>query len=305
MLWNAFCASALRPIKVTNILKEATKMKLLRNLLWIVPFVYVVTASGTTLGVEPDEEKHFIHEVAHPRACVLMDSGETRGAAENFAHGNGNELFVLQGTTVYFKSGFGYEGVWYDDAAGTLSTKIEVYLDDEYVDMKEDKMTAMGPKIESGSVNVPITFDEMGEFTVRSDLTTKVQTADESETTLAEDMDSVTTYVVVGEPGISLLYPENESTLFYKPPPTFEWQAYGFKRFQLQLSTSENFDSEETMMLPPFGGTKRTWMRMRRRLWKVILQWDKPDGVVYWRVIGKAKNGEEGESDTWHFSIED
>lgn len=280
-------------------------MKLFGKLLWVVPFVYVVTVSGITLGVEPEED-HFIHEVAHPRACILIDNEDnTKGAAENFAHGNEEELFVLKGTTVYFKSGFGYEGVWYKEAAGTLSTKIEVYLNGELVDTEEHKMTAMGPKIESGSVKIPITFDEFGEFTVRSDLTTTVKTADESETTLAEDMDSVTTYVIVGEPGIRLLYPENEIALPHRPPPTFEWAAFGFNRFQLQLSTSERFDSENTMMLPPLGGTKKTWMRMRKRLWTAILQWEKPDGVVYWRVIGMAKSGEEGKSETWQFSIED
>lgn len=283
-------------------------MKLLRKLLLVVPFLYGIAVSGTTLGLEPDKN-NIIHEVAHPRACVLIDNeGKTKGAAENFAHGHGEEgqyemnLFIIKGIMVYFKSGFGYEGVWYENATGTLSTKIEVCLDEVPVDTKEHKKAATGPGIESGSVSIPITFNEAGEFAVKSILTTTVKAADES--TLAEDIDTVTTYVhVLDGPGIFLAYPKNEAVLPSSPPPTFEWLAYGFKEFQLQFSTSAEFPPGNTLTIPPFRGIKGTSLQMKEWLWKVIRKLEEQSEVIYWRVLSKTKD-QQGTSETWHFSIE-
>lgn len=277
-------------------------MKLLSKLLLVVPFLYGITVSGTTLGLEPDKN-YIIHEVAHPRACVLIDSeGKTKGAAENFAHGDGANLFLVKGITVYFKSGFGYEGVWYENATGTLSTKIEVSLNEAPVDAKEHKKTAAGPNIESGSVSIPITFNEAGEFTVKSILTTTAKAADE--TTLAEDIDTVTTHVYVGnEAGITLAHPENGAILPPIPPPTFEWIPYEFNEFQLQLSTSADFPSQATLTLPPLRSIKGTSLQMKEWLWKIIRKWESQSGVIYWRVLGKTKD-KHGTSESWHFSIE-
>ena len=60
-------------------------MKLLRKLLLIVPFLYGITVSGTTWGLEPDKN-YIIHEVAHPRACVLIDNEGKRRAPLKILH---------------------------------------------------------------------------------------------------------------------------------------------------------------------------------------------------------------------------
>lgn len=189
----------------------------MRKLTVIGVSVAVLALVVTILGLWPGNIKaakdyDVLHEVAHPRAVIVNN---TTGAAENFAHGGliGDahildkpdtsvvHLRILQGETVRFKSGFGYEGIWFANASGTLSTSIEVFLrqGDSWVAYKSDKKedTATGPKIVKGSVVVDVPFPQVGTFPVRNKLRTVAQPAGGA---AVVDEDEVLVNVMVMDP---------------------------------------------------------------------------------------------------------
>ncbi|MFQ5857196.1 MAG: carboxypeptidase-like regulatory domain-containing protein [Anaerolineae bacterium] len=150
----------------------------------------------------PDREFDLLIEVAHPRGAIISD---IHGAVENFAHGDGRTVYAMPGEVIRFKSGFGYEGVWYADATGTLSSSLELYLmqgDQNQTPLGEDsdEATHTGPKIESGSLNVDVRFDEPGAYHIRSHVVSTARPVAQTTDQLIQDVDDISTTVVVLDP---------------------------------------------------------------------------------------------------------
>ncbi len=118
-----------------------------------------------------------IYEVAAGRLCIISN---TEGSPDNFAQGDKSgrcgPIKVEKGSTIAFKSGFGYEMVWYSNASGTQSLNVTVELSKdeqnwEYYGATEHKYFETGPKIHANSVDAWVEFNEVGTVYVKTILT--------------------------------------------------------------------------------------------------------------------------------------
>lgn len=180
----------------------STRTRWITVLLGSIALLMLLTASAAAgPGDPPDQEFDLLVEVAHPRGAIISD---IHGAVENFAHGDGRTVYAMPDEVIRFKSGFGYEGVWYADATGTLSASLEVYLVDGQnltpLGEDRDEATHTGPKIESGSVNVDVRFDEPGTYEVRSHIVSTARPIAQTTDQLIQDVDDITTTVVILDP---------------------------------------------------------------------------------------------------------
>lgn len=168
-------------------------------------WVFSVILAGGPAWAGQLGECHFnpgwVYEVAAPRAAILSD---TVGDGDNFDQGDDNGECgpeeVPAGTTVYFKSGFGYYLTWYSGSSGTIDVEIAVEVSTdmvnwEFVGEDLDSFDLTGPEIRTGSVRVGYTFDTPGEYFVRSTLTTRVSPA--SSPAPVEKTDVVLTTITV------------------------------------------------------------------------------------------------------------
>lgn len=146
--------------------------------------IFLIVLNGKTALAGEFGQCHFnpgwTYEVAAPRAAILADDA---GDGDNFDQGNENGECgpeqIPVGTTVYFKSGFGYDLTWYSKASGIIEIGIAVEISRDMVDWEfvgevKNSYNLTGPKINHGSVRVGYPFDEKGVYFVRSILTTRV-----------------------------------------------------------------------------------------------------------------------------------
>ncbi|HHT9124496.1 MAG TPA: hypothetical protein ACFYD6_01615 [Candidatus Brocadiia bacterium] len=135
-----------------------------------------------------------IYEVGAGRLCIISN---TEGSAENFAQGDTSgrcgPIKVNKGSTVAFKSGFGYEMVWYSNATGTQSLSVTVELSRdgqnwESYDSTEHRYFETGPKIHANSVDVWVEFNEVGTVYVKTILTAVSHPVDGAEQQVIDEV---------------------------------------------------------------------------------------------------------------------
>ncbi|MFC1789230.1 hypothetical protein ACFLZE_04880 [Thermodesulfobacteriota bacterium] len=91
---------------------------------------------------------------------------------------------------------------------------------------------------------------------------------------------------------ITLISPEDGVTLPVSPPATFAWEADPGYRFKIEFSPTSSFPHA----FPTLSFPKRGWMPdtstdtipVWSNIWDKVKKMEQHEGMVYWRVIGKA-----------------
>jgi len=154
----------------------------------------------------PDDNTRLV-QVASPRGHAMgmtaSDSVTAIGAVENFDLGHGKTVAIHQGGTIRFRSG-PYELVWFDGAAATASTALDILRVDSSGNPESlgsggarfENVTA--PHRERGAVDVDVVFDQVGTFEVLARIRTELQTPDGVSDAGLVDEDEVRMRVRVG-----------------------------------------------------------------------------------------------------------
>ena len=93
---------------------------------------------------------------------------------------------------------------------------------------------------------------------------------------------------------ITMLTPDDGAVLPASPPATFSWEADTTYRFKIEFSPTSSFPHA----FPTVSVPRRGWMpdtstdtipaAAWERVWNIIQRMEQKNGIVYWRVIGKA-----------------
>jgi hypothetical protein len=93
---------------------------------------------------------------------------------------------------------------------------------------------------------------------------------------------------------ITLLAPDDGAVLPASPSATFAWEADATYRFKIQFSPTSSFPKRfPTLSIPrrgwkPDTSTDTIPAPVWERKWNIIQRIEQKNGIVYWRVIGKA-----------------
>jgi protocatechuate 3,4-dioxygenase beta subunit len=141
-------------------------------------------------------------QVARPRAAILTSAD---GAVENFAVAENLTRTIVAGQSVRFVIGPGFEGVWYDQANGTLSVSLEVArqeADGTWTVLGSDgrEATESGPFKAHGNLHVDAPFESAGVYTLRATVVTTARPAEQTTDVLIEDRDEVLATINVVDP---------------------------------------------------------------------------------------------------------
>ena len=112
-------------------------------------------------------------------------------------------------------------------------------------------------------------------------------------------------------PAITLLAPDDGAILPASPPATFSWETDAAYRFKVEFSPTSSFPHA----FPTLPFPRRGWMPDTstdtipapawERVWNIIRRMERINGIVYWRVVGKAGPSAPIEiSETRSFTIE-
>jgi len=101
-------------------------------------------------------------------------------------------------------------------------------------------------------------------------------------------------YYGTGGDEITLLAPDDGAALPASPPATFTWEADSNYRFKIQFSPTSSF----VLGFPTLTVPNSSWMpdtttdtipaQVLGRIWNIIQKMEQINGIVYWKVIGKA-----------------
>jgi hypothetical protein len=103
---------------------------------------------------------------------------------------------------------------------------------------------------------------------------------------------------------LALVGPEDGAVLSNRYPPTFTWEAIGYDRFQVEFSSSNDFQGQDMLTFPLTGSwLSETSFTPTAREWQLIRGIERTNGLVHWRVQGKGPDGNVKSSETWDFTI--
>ncbi len=105
---------------------------------------------------------------------------------------------------------------------------------------------------------------------------------------------------------VDLLSPRDGEILSMRTAPTFEWDAEGLDRFQIEFSDSPSFDGR--VMTLPRAKLAATWTQaeiytLSRAEWRLVKSLSVGSEGIYWRVVGIDADGETFTSEARFFDL--
>ncbi len=151
---------------------------------------------------EPGAGPAVVIAVARPQVTILTAAD---GAVENFAVTASPLRTIVAGQTVRFVVGAGLEGVWYDQAEGSLAVSLEVArqeADGSWTVVGSDsrEATESGPFKAHGNLHVDVPFASPGTYTLRARVVSTARPAAQTTDVLIEDRDDVVATINVVDP---------------------------------------------------------------------------------------------------------